>query len=496
MLVVNFIRKNLHKMFGDYLSCDLRNYLEKLRGANDLIDIYGVNWDLELGCITELMCERKGPALLFDEIKGYPKGYRVASNLLTVSKKRQRIALGIGEDVPDIKIIEMWKEKYKNFTAVPPKEVSDGPIMENKMERDEVNLFKFPVPKWHELDGGRYIGTGDIVITVDPESGYVNMGTYRVMIHDDKTLSFFVSPGHHAAIMREKYWSKGKSCPVVMCFGQDPLLWICSTLPLPWGWSELDFAGYVMGESVRVIKGKYTGLPIPATAEIAIEGESPPPSVERRYEGPFGEWTGYYASHVREEPVVKVKAVYYRENPIIHGELTCKANSAWHPIPIHSAPIVWNALERVGFEGIKGVWVHGRGNLTIIVISLKQEYPGHAKQAATLASTIFSGLALAGKWVVVVDEDVNPANLDEVLWAISTRCDPAKDIKVVSGLPTTPLEPTLTPEKREKGDYTFGRALITACKPYSWRQEFPTVAEASQNLKDEVLKKWASIFLV
>jgi 4-hydroxy-3-polyprenylbenzoate decarboxylase len=473
---------------------DLRSYLEKLHDTGEIKEIFGADWNLEIGCITELMYERNGPALLFDEIKGYGKGYRVVSNLLTASKKRQRIALNIPEDVPDIKVVETWKDKYMNFNPVSPKMVSDGPVMENVMEDDRVNLLKFPAPRWHEQDGGRYIGTGDVVITLDPEGDWVNMGTYRIMVHDERTLSFYVSPGHHAALIREKYWSKGKSCPVVMCFGQDPLLWICSTLPLPWGCSELEFAGYVRGEPVRVIRGKHTGLPIPATAEIAVEGESPPPNVEKRYEGPFGEWTGYYASHVREEPVVKVKAVYFRDNPIIHGELTCRANPAWHPIPIHSAPIVWNALEKAGMPGIKGVWIHGRGNLTIIVVSITQQYSGHAKQVATLASTVFSGLALAGKWVIVVDDDVNPSNLDEVLWALSTRCDPATDLEIIKGFPTTPLETTIPPERRAKKDYTMSKALITACKPYSWKEQFPLVAEASAELKKEMLKKWAHVF--
>lgn len=472
---------------------DLRGYLEKLREVGELLEIRGADWDLEIGCITELMAERKGPALLFDEIKGYPRGFRVVSNLLTISKKRLKLALGIKENTGDIEVIRLWKEKFKNFQPVAPEEVSDGPILENVIEGDEVDLFKFPAPKWHELDGGRYIGTGDIVITKDPE-GWVNLGTYRVMIHDKRTLSFFVAPSHHAEIMRKKYWANGKSIPVVICFGQEPLLWISSTLPIPWGWSELDFAGYIKGKPIKVIKGKYTGLPIPATAEIAIEGEAPPPSIESLPEGPFGEWTGYYASQVRNEPIIKVKAVYHRNEPIIHGELPCKANPVWYDIPIHSAPRVWDALERVGIEGIKGVWIYGRGNLVIIVISIKQLYPGHAKQVATIALALFSGLALAGKFVIVVDEDVDPSNPDEVLWALSTRCDPATDIEVLRGFPTTPLEPIISPEKRIKGDYTVGRAIIMACKPYSWINEFPPVAEASKDLKRKVLEKWATIF--
>lgn len=464
---------------------DLRSYIERLRVLDEVIEIKEVDWNLEIGAITELGAKLKGPAFLFDKIKDYPEGFRVATNLLTVSKRRQKLALTLPENISDLDVIIMWRDKLRDFRPVSPKIVSDGPLMENVMEGDEVDLSRFPAPKWHEHDGGRYIGTGDIVITLDPDEGWINMGTYRVMIHDKRTLSFFVGPGHHAALMREKYWSKGKNCPVVMCFGQDPLLWICSTLPLPWGISELDFAGFLKGEPIKVIRGKYTGLPIPATAEIAIEGEAPPPSIETHEEGPFGEWTGYYASGSRMEPVVKVKAIYYRNNPIIHGELTCKANPAWYPIPIHSAPILWNNLERAGIEGVKGVWVHGWGNNVIPVISIEQLYPGHAKRVASVVAGIWYGVAMAGKWVIVVDDDIDPSNLDEVLWALCTRCDPENSMDIVRGYPDTPLDPILHPEKKDRKDWTQAKVLITACKPYSWKKEFPSVVEASPELRQK-----------
>ncbi len=472
---------------------DLRDYLGALQDMGELKVVDGVDWDLELGAIAELTLERGGPALMFDGIRGYPRGYRVAANLITASKRRLRIALGYGDDVPEVEIIRRWKDIYGNYRPVPPAEVSDGPVMENVMEGDKVNMLKFPAPKWHEMDGGRYIGTGDMVITRDPDGDWVNVGTYRVMVHDERTLSFFIEPGHHGDIIRRKYWERGESCPVVMTFGQDPLTWISSTLPLPWGTSELEFAGYLRGEPVRVIRGKYTGLPIPATAEIAIEGEAPPPSEERRLEGPFGEWTGYYASGAREEPVVRVKAVYHRNDPIIWGEPPSRAAAVLPRIPIHSAPLIWSALERAGLTGIRGVGGHGRGGLGIIAISVEQKYPGHAKQVGVLAASLLPILAV-DKFVVVVDEDVDPTDLDQVLWAVSTRTDPARDMDVITGMPTTALEPTLSPERRERGDLTFSRAVILAVRPYHWRDKFPPVATVSQELRERVLRKWAGLF--
>ncbi|MEM3486441.1 MAG: UbiD family decarboxylase [Candidatus Methanomethyliaceae archaeon] len=207
-----------------------------------------------------------------------------------------------------------------------------------------------------------------------------------------------------------------------------------------------------------------------------------------------GEWTGYYASAVRDEPVVKVKALYYRNDPIIHGELTCKASPAWHPIPIHSAPILWNLLERAGIEGIKGVWFHGTGAMVIPVISIEQLYPGHAKHVATAAAGIWCGNAMAGRWVIVVDEDINISSLEEVLWALCTRCDPETSIEIIKGFLNTPLDPILSPEKRAKNDFTQAKVLITACKPYDWRENFPSIAQSSQKLREKVLEKFGTYF--
>ena len=214
----------------------------------------------------------------------------------------------------------------------------------------------FPTPHWHELDGGRYIGTADCVITGEPEEGgWVNVGIYRVQVHDKNTLGLYVSPGHHARIMREKYWEKGKSCPVVVTFGQDPLLFLVAGQSMPYGMSEFDYCGGLRGAPIDVIRGEVTGLPIPATAEIAIEGEVPPPQEQMQMEGPFGEWPGYYAHGAAKEPVIRVKRVYYRNDPILCGAPPLKPPYVTFGVPIGAAAI-WNYLEKADVPDIKGVW--------------------------------------------------------------------------------------------------------------------------------------------
>ena len=215
--------------------------------------------------------------------------------------------------------------------------------------------------KSHRGDGGRYIGTGDSFINRDPETGYVNMGTYRMQVHERNLLGIWQSPGQQGRLIAERYWKQGKACPVVATFGGDPLLFFLSYTKFPFGVSELDRAGGMLGRPVEVIKGPLTGLPIPAHAEVVIEGEMPPPDVESHMEGPFGEWPGYYTVGTKgtadEQPVIRVKAIYYRDDPIL-----LNMAPQWPGAPHHSVRfeggILWEQLEAVGVPGIVGTYVH------------------------------------------------------------------------------------------------------------------------------------------
>jgi 4-hydroxy-3-polyprenylbenzoate decarboxylase len=366
--------------------------------------------------------------------------------------------------------------------------------MENVLTGDDIDLFKFPVPFWHPLDGGRYIGTGDSSINRDPDSRFVNVGTYRVQVHDKNTVGYYQSPGAHGAMIREKYWAKGKDCPVVVCFGGDPMVFATSNMQLPWGVSELDFTGYLKGRPVEVITDDVTGLPIPANAEIAIAGFAPPPEKESRPEGPFGEWTGYYASEQVARPIIKVKKLYHRNNPIMLGVPLSVHESGWYEIPIHYAPFIWDRLLAIGMPGIQGVWSYGRGYRTISVISMKQSYLGHAQAVGTIAATIARGGAMSGKYTIVVDDDIDPSNWDEVAWAISTRTDPETAIEILHGHLNTPLDPAVSPEKRARKDYTMARVVINACRPYSWLKEFPPVISSPPEMRKRVQEKYGYLF--
>lgn len=468
---------------------DLREFLALLEERGELKNVHNAHWKLEIGAITELMAEQQGPALLFDKIPDHAEGFRVVTNMWA-SLARCALVTGMPPEVSGLDYVKKWRELVHAYKPVPPKVVKDGPVMENIQRGKDVNMLQFPTPWWHELDGGRFIGTGSCTILRDPESGKVNFGTYRVQLHDDKLLGFYKAPGSPAHTIRQRYWEKGQNCPVAISFGHDPALYAASTFGAL-QMEEYEFAGYLRGEPIEVIIGPVTGLPIPANSELVIEGEAPPPSKEMHLEGPFGESPGYYAHGALQEPVIHVKAVYYRNNPIIQGEPPLKpplVNSLRHCL--WSAASMWDQLEMLGFPDITGVYWPDATRHSMYIISLKQRYPGHAMAVGMAAASH----CYFARIIILVDDDIDPSNLDDVLWAVSSRCEPAESINILKGMKSGPLDPRMTPEDKERGNYLCSVAVIDACKPYHWKDRFPPTNKISDELRQETLEKWRSLF--
>ena len=187
----------------------IREWLKEVEKLGELRTLKGADWDLEIGAIRELVeKEKNGPAVLFDEIKGYPKGFRL---LLNSMGSLNRFALSANVSPADSKPLSMVRsvrEKLKGLKPVPPKMVKKGPILENVIEGKDIDAFMFPAPKWNDLDGC-FLGTGGVDITRDPDDGSINLGTYRVQVHDKDTLGFFISPGKHGRVHRDKCFSRG-----------------------------------------------------------------------------------------------------------------------------------------------------------------------------------------------------------------------------------------------------------------------------------------------
>jgi len=475
---------------------DLREFIEKADEQGQCQVIENAHWDLEIGLITEWQAGLPdSPMILFDKISGYPAGFRVAANLFS-NNLRTALALGLPAQASIAEQIKKWREKEKTAKLIPPREVKTGPVMENIQVGEEVDLYKFPVPKWHIRDGGRYIGTGDLVITQDPEEGWVNAGTQRVQIHNKNTATVVMSPGRHNEIIRRKYWDKGQNCPIAISCGQAPILWAASNFALPWGTSEYDYAGGLQNEPIEVVKGITTGLPVPARAEIVLEGELLPPGVDDQQEGPFGEWAGYYSDKEEKTlPAIRIKSIMHRNNPIIQGNppLLMPLDYALGR-HIRRAGVVWEQLEKQ-IPGVKGVWIlEGATIHGSIVISLKQEYAGHAMMAAMITAGSYA-IAYMLKWIIVVDEDIDPTKMHEVNWALGTRIsDPTNQIHILNGCWGSFADPALTPEKRERKQYDHPLVIVLACKPYHWIKEFPPSIKSPLEEIEKTKEKWQKFF--
>jgi UbiD family decarboxylase len=469
---------------------DLRQYIEQAKEIGECKLFEGADWDLEIGTITEIMAKPGAPLLLFDKIKGYKAGYQIVTNL-AASHRRVCMLLGLPEENTGVRLIQAYMEKIKGgFKPMPPLEVKTGPVKENVHIGQEVDLFEFPTPKWNEKDGGRYIGTGDLVITRDLNEGWINLGTYRVQVHDKTTATIQVNENHHGYLMMQKYWAKGLACPVAVVCGQEPVLYSVGGMPLPWGISEYDYAGWLRQRPVEIVRGETTGLPIPATAEIVLEGEVVPPEIETRVEGPLGEFTGYYAGRPEPRAAFRVKSILHRNNPILLGDPPSRIWPLyWGGRMIGRAALMWKEMDKL-VPGIRGVWITEDTGLPIPIISIKQQFAGHVKDAAIAGGAVSGSLF---RFIIIVDDDIDPSNISEVLWAVTTRCDPATGIDILREVHTLIKDPLIPPDKRKRGELTGSVAIINACKPYSWIKEFPTVLKSSEELIMRTKKKWANL---
>ena len=260
---------------------DLRVWLHEIRGFGELTDVRGAHWNLELGAISELNVKKDlPPALLFDEIAGYPKGFRVLT-CSTSSPARLSSILRLPVQRTHQGLVAALRGKPGQWQArapgYDPIETTTGPALENVQKDAKVDVLAFPAPLWHEMDGGRYIGTGCSVVTRDFDSQWVNVGTYRVQVHDEKTVGLWIIPGKHGNLIAQKYWHKGHDCPFLIVCGMAPSMVLASAVGIPWGMSEYDFLGGLLGAPVPVVLGKQTELPMPANAELVLEGFAPLP---------------------------------------------------------------------------------------------------------------------------------------------------------------------------------------------------------------------------
>ena len=468
---------------------DLRHWMEAVEAEGALKTITGAETTEEIGGILDLYQRQMGnPAILFDEVPGFPTGHRVLANVLT-SVARINIALGLPADGSEFDLVLWWRDYMKNAPKCAPEVVTTGALHENVIEGDAIDITSIPTPTWHEHDGGPFIGTGCMVVMKDPDTGWVNYGAYRVQTHGPKTASVMMSPGRHGRLIMDKYHSRGEPCPVAVVAGMHPTLLMIAGLEIPQGVSEYDAVGGIFGEPVRTLEMPRTGIPVPANAEIAFEGFIKQDDLIE--EGPLGEWTGYYAGGKRRQPAIRIETFMHRDDPVLLGVIPAvPPNDNTYYLGSYRSGAVWNQLEAAGIPDIQGVCAHEAGGSRLwLTVSIKQRYGGHSKQAGLIASQCYAG-GYTNRWVVVVDDDIDPTNTNDVLWAMCTRFDPRIDLERLDGCWSTSLDPMCYDSDTDKRN---SRVVIDACRPWDRMDDFPTVARSSRELDDRIREKWAHV---
>jgi UbiD family decarboxylase len=465
---------------------DYRAYLEAVAGIGELRTVSGADTKSDIGPITEITAwSPNHPVVLFEDIPGHP-GYRMACHSFD-SLRRMGLLYGFPDDLRGTPLVRWWKDRLHDYRPVPPNMVSTGPVLAHVQTGDEVDLTQFPAPLWHADDGAPYLATGGVSILRDPDSGRLNVGCYRGMLYDRNTIGHHLAAGHNGQVIRDKYFERGQNCPVVVSLGNDPMLTLAGAENVGTNDDELEFGGFVRGAPFDLVEGPLTGLPMPATAEVVLEGEILHPDREApRLEGPWGEGAGYYAAAFSQPPV-RINAVYQRDDPIILGEPTLRFRVGAGTGFTRTARR-WHMLEQAGLGGIRGVGQVG----PFLVVSIKQQYSGHVMRVADYAMTGLSDRP--PRYLVIVDDDIDPTNAALVNWAINTRVDPAVQVHVGRERWANAINPAgMTPQKRAIEDYTLGTMIIDACRPYRWRADWGQMfkrSDMSDDLREQTVRKW------
>src|SRR5271167_1463664 len=435
-------------------SSDLDEWLAKVEAMGELKRITAeVDPDLEAATITYLVGSEKSPALLFENIKGHP-GHRALYNM--VGCNLSRFCLMIGEEPMDHPLKAVQALQRKMGRTMKPKEVAAETAIcnQNIVTGDKIDIRQFPAQRMWPLDGGLYLGTGDAVVTQCPETGRINVGTYRMMIKGPREIGIYTSPGKDATLDREKWWKLGKPMPIAAAYGIDPLLFLVAATSFPKTESEYEYYGGINGAPIELFKSDITGLPLPAGAEIILEGFVYPD--ETFAEGPFGEFTGYYGRPSGATPYMRVEKVRFRNNPTLTCALMADgpANECGLFWAALRSAAIWSDLNKLGIPGIQGVW------------SIPEA---------------------AGWGIIVVDDDIDPSNVSQVLWAMATRSRPAQSIDILRETWSTFLDPSLNPpEIRPWGS----KALINACMDYRYIKTFSKRTKLSKPMYEQVVARW------
>jgi 4-hydroxy-3-polyprenylbenzoate decarboxylase len=480
---------------------DLRSWLSILEQAGQLARVGAeVDWNEEIGAITRANLALEGPGLLFENITGHKD--TVCTKFLTsaLGNRRQvQLMLGLPEGTSDSAIVRHLREKFQH--PVPPRMVERGPVQENVIEGDDIDLEQFPVPKWHGADGGRYIDTFCGVVTQDKNTGRDNIGLYRGQIVDRDKIAKLLVPSQGWGAHAEEY--KPEPMPVAIVYGWHDVLPFCAGSPFPRNVCEWDMMGALLGQPVDLVACETVPLHVPATAEIVVEGYIDPDPATFIMEGPFAEYPGFVGD-AAPQPVVRITRITHRTDPVLRGTLEGIRPGLLNEDSITNfarSAITWNILEDLGIGGITDLWMSEVSNGQNTTVQIQKRYRGHAQQ---IASALWGtgGSVWFHKNVTVVEQDIDihdPVALD---WALSYRVNAGLgDVAFFGPGIGSALDPSTPPELNNGAKYGTGqwtRMLVDATR--SWEidprpewggRRFPPTDRLESELEARVADRWA-----
>jgi UbiD family decarboxylase len=488
---------------------DMREWIARLDKEGELRRITAeVSWDRELGAIARRVLEKKGPALLFERIKGYETGRCTkvfVSGLGSVG--RLALSLGFPKDASNRDLVQHVMKL--NRQTIAPTIVATGPVKDVIVRGKDIDQTEFPVPKWHYLEGGRYIHTFSGVVTRDPETRAMNVGIYRGMIGKKNTAPFLlIKGGQHWGQHFLKYSARGEPMPVACVIGWDPIMPFLAGSPIPTGVCEWDVMGAYRGEPAELVRCETVDLEVPAGAEIVIEGFISDDPATYESEGPFGEFTGYVSDVPTPRPTMQVTCITHRRDPILRGCLEGTLPGSYSENSVMSsvqrAAIAWNILTAAGIPGVRDVFVPPITNGVNIVVQIKKAYQGQPKQ---IAAALWGSSAAQYRYknVTVVEEDIDPASYEQVDWAFAHRVNAGEDgLVIFPGIFGSPIDPSTPPEDRDVarlGTGLWNRVLIDATRSWKlerraeWGERFPPTVRPAAEDEAKVRARWDELGL-
>ncbi|MEK4689638.1 phenolic acid decarboxylase BsdC [Bacillus sp. FSL W8-1202] len=423
---------------------DFREFLAALEKEGQLLTVNEeVKPEPDLGAAARAASNLgdKSPALLFNNIYGYHNA-QIAMNVIG-SWPNHAMMLGMPKDTPVKEQFFEFAKRYDQF-PMPVKREETAPFHENEITED-INLFDIlPLFRINQGDRGYYLDKACVISRdlEDPDNfGKQNVGIYRMQVKGKDRLGIQPVPQHDIAIHLRQAEERGINLPVTIALGCEPVITTAASTPLLYDQSEYEMAGAIQGEPYRIVKSKLSDLDVPWGAEVVLEGEII--AGEREYEGPFGEFTGHYSGG-RSMPIIKIKRVYHRNNPIFeHLYLGMPWTECDYMIGINTCVPLYQQLKEAypnEIVAVNAMYTHG----LIAIVSTKTRYGGFAKAVGMRALTTPHGLGYC-KMVIVVDEDVDPFNLPQVMWALSTKMHPKHDAVIIPDLSVLPLDPGSNP---------------------------------------------------